>query len=117
MNSGWMIVVACYGYPCHRPLEVVEWLCPSGPYPVPVTGRCQVAKSTAATRLRRVFAQQLQDLTSEGYRPRLDPGDGGRSTLHFKVEGEEHELRCSEDDVASFSSVTATCSRGCRRTN
>lgn len=53
---------------------------------------------TAKTRPGRGFAQQLRRLLStEGYRPRLDSGDGRPSTLHFKVEGDEYELRCEDD--------------------
>lgn len=56
------------------------------------------AKTTRSHK-RRPFAQQLRKLLSaEGYRPRLDQGDGQPSTIHFKVEGDEFQLCCWEDD-------------------
>ncbi len=51
------------------------------------------------TTPRRSLAHQLRRLlASEGYRPRLEKGDGNPSTLFFKVEGNEYLLRCSEQD-------------------
>ncbi len=58
-----------------------------------------MTEKTTRIRPARAFAQQLRKLLAdEGYRPRLEQADGEPSKLHFKVEGNGFQLRCSEDD-------------------
>jgi hypothetical protein len=61
--------------------------------------RRQMPAKTAVVSPKRSLAHHLRRLlAAEGYRPRLEKGDGDPSTLFFKVESNEYLLRCSGQD-------------------